>query len=59
MTFLNRCHERSNNHRSQECLTQISSENQILLDKIVKAKRKNTQKAEDKYMLAMHEKRFR
>jgi hypothetical protein len=59
MTFLNRCHERSNNHRSQEQLTQISSENQILLDKIIKAKRKNVQKGEDKYMLALHEKRFR
>jgi hypothetical protein len=59
MSFLNKCHLRSNSHRSQEQLTQISSENQILLDKIIGAKKRKIEHIEDRYMLAMHEKRFR
>jgi len=59
MTFLNQCHQRSNHHRSQEHLTQISTHNQLLLDKIVKAKKTHNPKQEDRYMLALHEKRFR
>lgn len=59
MSFLNKCHQRSNSHRSQEQLTQITSENQILLDKIIGAKKRKIEKLDDRYMLAMHEKRFR
>jgi hypothetical protein len=59
MGFLNRIHVRSNNHRSQEQLLRINSHNQILLDKIISAKKRPTQVPEDRYMLAMHEKRFR
>lgn len=59
MSFLNKCHQRSNSHRSQEHLTQINSENQILLDKIIGAKKRKVEKLDDRYMVAMHEKRFR
>ena len=54
MNFLNKCHTRSNNHRSQENLIQVNSENQILLDKIINAKKRKTDVKEDRYMLAMH-----
>lgn len=59
MSFANKCHERSNSHRSQQHLSAINSENQILLDKIINAKKRKLDKLEDRYMLAMHEKRFR
>jgi hypothetical protein len=59
MGFLNKVREISKNHRSLEQLSQISSENQILLEKIVQAKKRAPLKMEDKYALAMHEKRYR
>jgi hypothetical protein len=59
MGFLNKCKEVSRSHKSQEYLTQINTDNQILLEKIVNAKKRRHDKIEDRYMLAMHEKRCR
>ena len=42
MGFLNKCREVSRNYKSQEYLSQISNDNQILLEKIVNAKKKRT-----------------
>lgn len=44
MSFLGRCKEAARNHRSQEALQQVSSENQILLEKIVNAKKRRHDK---------------
>lgn len=59
MGFLNKCKEISRNHKSQEYLTQISTDNQILLEKIVNAKKRRADKPEDRYTVALHEKRYR
>ena len=59
MGFLNKCREVSRNHKSQEYLNQVSTDNQILLEKIVNAKKKRTEKVEERYTLALHEKRYR
>jgi hypothetical protein len=45
MTFLNKCHQRSNNHRSQEHLSQINGENQILLDKIISTRTRRIERS--------------
>ena len=44
MNFLNKCREVSRNYKSQEYLTQLSNDNQILLEKIVNAKKKRHEK---------------
>lgn len=54
MGFLNKCREVSRNHKSHEYLNQISTDNQILLEKIVNAKKKRTDKVEERYTLALH-----
>jgi hypothetical protein len=59
MTFLNKCRLTSKNHRSQEKLSQINTENQILLDKIICTKKRTANHSEERHLLAMHEKRFR
>jgi hypothetical protein len=45
MGFLNKCHQISRNHQSQEYLSQLSSNNQVLLDKIVNAKKRRPEKS--------------
>lgn len=42
MGFLNKCHEVSRNHRSQQYLAQLNINNQILLSKIVSTKNRPT-----------------
>lgn len=54
MRFMNKVRDTARRHHSQEKLNQMNSENQILLDKIINARRKKEEKIEDKYMLAMH-----
>jgi hypothetical protein len=59
MGFLNKCHEVSRNHRSQQYLSQLNTDNQILLGKIVNTRNRKTEPVEDHRLLAMHEKRCR
>jgi len=37
----------------------VATENQILLEKIITAKKRKTEKGQERYTLAMHEKRWR
>lgn len=53
MDFLNSCKRKAHNHHSQVHLTRVAAENQILLNKIIKAKEDRRHK-EENYSLAMH-----
>lgn len=60
MGFRNKCREISRVHQSNEKVTGINQENQLLLDKIIHVKnRKNDKFATENYSLALYERRFR
>ena len=45
MGFLNKCKEISKNHKSHQYLSQLSNDNQILLEKIINAKKRRPEKS--------------
>ena len=59
MKELNQWRMKARTHQSQEVLARIAGENQILLNKIIRAKDEERGKAEERQPLAVHEKRVR